>query len=232
MKSDMNHPAADRLEAFVEGVLDPADRAVLESHLLGCPECQTAVEEWRALFSALEGLPQYEPGPGFADAVMARVRAVAPARAPALNLQVAQAALQKQAARAGAALDRVLPKTTFGWAMTAAFLALPFLLGALLVSWLMSHSYVTPTTLWAFLSEQAVAGVRSFGSTVATAVMQTGAAEWLLVQGTEFVMRAGAAGVGMLIAATGALTMLSIWILYRNLFRTPRRDTHYATYSF
>jgi hypothetical protein len=230
MMSDVNHPTADRLEAFVEGSLSAADGAVLESHLQGCPVCQTAVDEWRALFAALEGLPNFEPADGFAERVMARVRLHR--SAPAWKLAVAQASLQKQAARAGALLDRILPKTTFGWAMATAFLALPFLLGAALVAWVMSRSYITPVSLWAFFSDQAVEGARSVGGAAVSAALQTEVAAWFMAQATSVLGTSGITGLGVIIAMAGVATMLSIWVLYRNLFRTPTRESNYASYSF
>jgi hypothetical protein len=240
MKSNMDHPPAERLEAFVEGLLDAGDRVVVESHLLGCADCQTAVEEWRTLFAALAGLPEFEPTQGFADRVMTRVR-VAPRRVPARSLgerlsgwnwSAAQAAFSGAAGRAGGALGRIMPRTTFGWAMATAFVSLPFVLGAAAMGWLVSRSYVTPESLWLFASTQAVDGMRALGGTAVSTAMQTDVAAWLVSQGSALLETAGITGVGVLAAAAGVTTVLSIWVLYRNLFRTPTRESNYASYSF
>jgi anti-sigma factor RsiW len=222
--TEIFHPAADRLEAYVADSLDRADRVLVESHLLGCPGCQTAVEEWRALFAALDALPQLAPSAGFADHVMARVRK---SRATAW-----QFGWQQQAARAGALAARVLPKTTFGWGLATAFLALPLLAGGALVAWLMTRSYLTPQTLWAFLTTTAVDGLQGVGRTAVGALLQTDVAAWITANAAGFLSTAGMTGVGALVASAGATIMLSIWILYRNLFRTPTRESHYVTYSF
>lgn len=230
--NEMQHPTAERLEAFVEGGLDAGERAVVESHLMGCPACQTAVEEWRALFAALEGLPQFEPAPGFADRVMARVH-VAPARGrTAWSWASAQAAVTAWAGRAGTSLGRYLPKSTFGWAMATAFLSLPFVLGAAAMGWLVSRDYLTPQSLWVFATEQARTGLRTLGETAVTTALQTDVAAWLVSQAGQFMENAGLTGLGVVLAAAGVATLLSTWILYRNLFRTPARDTTYASYSF
>jgi hypothetical protein len=229
--SNTNHPTADRLEAFAEGLLEPGDLAVLESHVLGCAACQSAVEEWRALFAALEGLPQFEPAADFADRVMLKVR-VAPQASRLNSLGRIQRTLQQQLGRAGAALDRIMPKTTFGWAMATAFLALPFALGAVLVAWLMSRTYITPTSLWAFVTERGMEVARSFGDTAVATAMQTELAGWLIDQGAVFLAQAGVTGLGVVLAMAAVATMLSIWVLYRYLFRTPTRESHYASYSF
>ncbi|NLG63061.1 MAG: hypothetical protein GX539_12540 [Candidatus Cloacimonetes bacterium] len=55
---------------------------------------------------------------------------------------------------------------------------------------------------------------------------------WLVANTGEFVATTGMRGVGTLMALAGAATMLSVYVLYRNLFRTPTRESHYVTYSF
>jgi anti-sigma factor RsiW len=237
MTTNMSHPPAERLEAFVEGILDGGDRVVVESHLLGCPECRSAVEEWTALFTALAGLPQFEPAPGFTERVMAGVQLAGRAQARAARSrarywQSAQAAISAAADRAGASLGRLIPQTTFGWAMAAAFLSLPVVFAAAAMGWLVSRSYITPQSLWLFASNQAVAGVRSAGETAVATALQTDIAAWLVGQSATLLETAGFTGVGVLIAAAGATTVLSIWVLYRNLFRTPTRESNYVSYSF
>lgn len=238
MTSNLNHPPADSLEAFVEGILADGDRVVVESHLLGCAECRTAVEEWRGLFAALSGLPQFDPAPGFADRVMAgvelagaRSRSVG-ARLAGWNWDSAQAAVAAAAGRAGGTLGRIMPKTTFGWAMATAFLSLPVVLFAATMGWLVSRTYVTPESLWAWATAQAVDGMRGFGQTAVSTALQTDIAAWLVSQGAVLFDRAGVTGIGVLLAAAGITTVVSAWVLYRNLFRTPTRESNYAAYSF
>jgi anti-sigma factor RsiW len=218
--SETHHPTPDRLEAFVEGGLQRGDRVVIESHILGCPACRARVEEWRALFTALATLPRFEPSLGFADRVMAGVR-VAP-----------RAAWQQWADRAGVLVSRVAPKTNTGWTLAAAMLALPVILGGGAIAWLMSRSSVSLDALWGYTRVTLVEGVQGIGSTALSAVMQTDVAAWVVAQVGAFISTAGVTGIGAIIASAGAATMLSIWVLYRNLFRTPRRESDYALYSF
>lgn len=225
---EAHHPTAEQLEALADGALDRSDRVTVESHLLGCAGCRTAADEWRALFAALADLPQLEPSLGFADRVMADVRIAAGARWQ----HAWQAGWQQSAARAAALIERVAPKSTFGWALATAMLALPVILGGGIVAWIFSKSYLTPATLWAWTSETLVQGLQGLGQTAIAAVMQSGIAAWTVARATEFVNTAGITGLGTLAAVAGMTTMLSIWILYRNLFRTPTRETDYATYSF
>jgi anti-sigma factor RsiW len=237
MTNEIQHPAAERLEAFAEGTLAAGDRAVIEAHLPGCHHCQTAVDEWRALFAALAGLPQFDPRPGFADRVMAGVQVVparprAAAAAAAWSWQSAQAAVAAWAANAGRTAGRLLPRTTFGWAVATAFLALPFVLGAAAMSWLATRSYLTVQSLVAFATEQAVYGLRALGESAVTALLRTDVATWIIAQAGHFLQTAGLTGVGVLLAAAGAATITSAWVLYRYLFRSPARDASYVSYSF
>lgn len=217
----MQHLTAERLEAYVEGLLDRGDRVVIESHLVGCPRCQQELDEWLALFAALSDLPELEPSPNFADRVMAHVR-VSPRQA-----------WQQHAARASAALARVLPRTTFGWGLATAFLALPILLGGGVVLWLASKSYLTPQSVWAFFSGQLADGVRAVAAAAMSRMLETDIAAWLVARSGALFAATGASGVGLIATVAALTTMLSIWVLYRNLFRTPSRNTNnYALFSF
>lgn len=218
--SSTQHPPADRLESFVEGTLQAGDRVVIESHLLGCPDCRIQVEEWRGLFAALATLPQFEPSLGFAERVMAGVR-VSP-----------RAAWQEWADRATALVARVAPKSNWGWSMAVALLALPVILGGSAIAWLISKSYISPEALWSYTRDSAVEGLQGVGSTVMSAILQTDIAAWLVARGSAFISSAGMSGVGVVLATAGAITLVSIWVLYRNLFRAPSRESDYALYSF
>ncbi|MBR9990422.1 MAG: zf-HC2 domain-containing protein [Gemmatimonadetes bacterium] len=217
--NEHNHPAADRLEAFVEGTLQDGDRAVLESHLLTCPACQTQVEEWRGLFSALSSLPQFDPSVGFANRVMEHVR-IAP-----------RAAWQEWTDRAGALAARIAPKTNYGWSLAVAFLALPILLGGSAIAWLVSKSYITTDALMGYTRDSIIEGLQGVGSTVITFVMQTELTAWVVANIGAVISTAGVTGLGAMLAGAGSLTVLSTWVLYRNLFRSPSRESDYALYS-
>jgi len=247
--SEMKHPTAEHLEEFVEGALPVRERVVVELHLPGCPSCQTQVEELRALFGALSGLARFEPTVGFVDRVIVihalenleefapsavfSDRVMASVKVPQSARQSDwQSAWKKQSARAGALISHVSPKSSFGWAMATVMLAVPMLLGGGTVAWLLSRSYVTSSGLWAMTTNWIIEGLQGVGTTVVGGVMRTDLAVWTAANITEFMARAGFSGLG-LVAATGAATiMLSSWILYKNLFRTPSREAHYVSYSF
>jgi anti-sigma factor RsiW len=229
--SSTYHPTEDRLEAFVEGSLDQAERVVVESHLLGCAVCQVQVEEWRALFAALSDLPQLEPAAGFADRVMAGVR-VAPLARRQPGAQRSWTWLYRQAAAVAGSAGRLLPQTTRGWAVAAGALAVPVAVSAVLVAWLASTAYLTPQAAWAFVTTQAAEALRAAAAAAVTTMLQTDVAAWLVAAIGNVIENAGAAGIGALFATASGATMLSVWVLYRYLFRTPARETHHVTYSF
>lgn len=73
----INHLTADDLDAFHSASLSVAAR----EHLDECAECRTLIRQDQALLDALATLPAFEPSPGFANRVMARVALPRPALA-------------------------------------------------------------------------------------------------------------------------------------------------------
>ena len=137
MREAGQHPTTESLESYAEGILSAADRAVVASHLMGCSRCEGEVEDWRALFQALSSLPRFSPALGFANRVMTHVRIPEPWHA-----------------RATGWIERLLPKSTYGWAVAVVILALPVVAGGSLLAWLLSKSYVTAHGLWVFATDR------------------------------------------------------------------------------
>ena len=57
------HDELELLSAFLDGELDAADRARVEAHLPGCPECGATLDALRATVADLKTLPVPEPTP-------------------------------------------------------------------------------------------------------------------------------------------------------------------------
>jgi len=55
----------DVLNAFLDGRLDPTERAAAADHLAGCAACRGELAELRATVALLRGLPQYAPRRSF-----------------------------------------------------------------------------------------------------------------------------------------------------------------------
>lgn len=74
----------NKLIEYLDGRARPSDRRAVEEHLSGCAACRTRAEEFRAVFSALDDLPELSPSPSF-DATLRAAIAVEPARRPFWN---------------------------------------------------------------------------------------------------------------------------------------------------
>lgn len=208
------HPNAERLHGYVEETLDAAERASVETHVSGCHECRTEVAELRSLFEVLSTVPELEPGPGFADRVMTKVRV----RRPAF-------------AGAGAWVERVTPQTTHGWAAAAAVLALPVIGTTVLVAWLMSQPGVTAQGLWTLTSGLAGEALSSGWQWAWTRFAGTTLAAWLS-QAVELAGSVGRGEIGLAIVLFATLTAGSLYVLYQNLFRPQARRSQHASYVF
>lgn len=210
------HPTDQRLEAFCDGSLTKGERAGIESHLTGCSRCRGEVEDWRTLFVALSGLPHLAPTPGFALRVMAHVTIPRPWHV-----------------RANALAARILPHTTPGWAFAVLLLAIPALAAGSLAFWLLSKSYLTAAGLWAFATDRFALGANRLVSGAFSAAIETDVMAWLVQSMGTFLDAAGLRGLGAVAVGGASLTLLSIWVLYRNLSRTtPSRGTGHVTFSF
>ncbi len=209
------HPTDQKLEAFCEGTLPSGERSGLESHLVACPRCRNEVEDWRSLFVTLSTLPQFSPAPGFVGRVMAHIRIPRP-----------------WYQRAGALAARLVPRTTPGWAFAVALLAIPALLAGGLAFWLLTRSYLSAATLWAFAYDSFLGTIGRWATGVIALVLQTDIMAWLVRAVGGFLTAAGLRGLGTVAAGTALLTLISIWVLYRYLIRTPTRGSTYVTYSF
>lgn len=72
------HLSAERLQAFLDGLLSEGERNGVEEHLASCARCTAELDGWRTLFEGLEDLPTLAPQSGFADRVMTGVHAPEP----------------------------------------------------------------------------------------------------------------------------------------------------------
>ena len=215
MRQETQHPQDERLEAYSDGSLPGNERAVIGSHVRKCIRCQGEVDDWRALFTSLAALPLLSPSPGFANRVMAHV-----------SVQ------QAWHARTAAALARFVPRTTGGLFVAVAMLAIPALAAGTLMVWLLSRSYLTGYRLWVFATDQFAAGTNQVASGAVSRLLQTDIAVWLATTMTALL---GSTGLRAMTWVAGGLSfaiVASIWVLYRNLFRTPNRGSTYVSFTF
>jgi hypothetical protein len=210
----MLHPAAERLDALVEGNLAGAERLVVESHLVGCSRCQTEVEELRALFSALARLQHFDPAPGFVNRVMSQVRLPEP-----------------WWTRAGQMLGQLAPRTSRGWAFASAMFALPLVGIGSVMLWLLSKPYISGDGLVAFTTAQAGTRISAVWQNVLGGLIKNDITLFF-ARSLEAMANSGFAGAGSAAALFAGLSILSVYVLYQNLFRSPARSSDYVSYSF
>jgi len=65
----------NKIMGYVDGRLKESERLEMEKHLSSCGACQLRVNEFRAVSSLLDEVPQIEPSPAFDVRVRARVAA-------------------------------------------------------------------------------------------------------------------------------------------------------------
>lgn len=215
MNQKTEHPTAEQLGEYAVGRLDTAGNAGVEQHLAACQSCRAGVAEWQVLYRGIEALPHFEPAPGFALRVMAKVRVPRPWHERATEF-----------------ISGWLPHTTRGWAAAAAILALPVLAGGSMVAWLLSKSYVTTQGLWTFATGQVSNAATGVLSGALDRLVQSNAVAWLAAGLDSVLATAGMRGIGLLAGLGAVLIVASVWVLYRNLIRTPHRDSDYVTYCF
>lgn len=207
----MLHPTPDLLESYVEGALDDSERVVIESHLVMCTRCQAEVDEWKALFTALSSLPRFAPSPGFADRVMAGVMVKRPFSVRVLEL-----------------LRRLIPTGTVGWLLVTAVLALPVVVTGGLLTWLLSRPGITPLTLWLFVRDRVSDGIMSLAGRASASLLENSTAQLVWEFFQRVVAGADSARLGAAAAMFAVMTVVALWILYDNLFRTSTREKHHV----
>jgi len=62
-----------KLVEYLDGRARPADRRAVEEHFAGCTSCQSRAEEFRALWSTLDDLPEIIPSREFDASLRARI---------------------------------------------------------------------------------------------------------------------------------------------------------------
>lgn len=211
MTESMGHPETERLQELAAGRMDASDAAVVESHLSACERCRDEVEEWSAIFGLLSSTTDFAPSSGFAERVMTRVDVRVP-----LSVRIS------------ALVDRVLPRSTRGWTLAAAFMALPALIYLGAFAWLASRPWFSTGWLLTAARDGLIGGMTGAFS----AAWDWTASRPLVQSALQTLAAAGTETIGLGLAVFGTATVVSAWVLYRHLIRTPSRDSGYATFAF
>src|SRR5687767_15543313 len=73
----MHHTWNDRLSEYLDGELEPRERAAIETHLAGCVECRTDLADLRAVVARAQSLTDTAPIANLWPGVEARIDAPA-----------------------------------------------------------------------------------------------------------------------------------------------------------
>jgi hypothetical protein len=129
-------------------------------------------------------------------------------------------------------VQRYAPRTSRGWALAAACLALPLTLFGVFATWLLSKPYMTPSNVFAFTVHRGEEFLDSVAQGAFSQVMQTDVALFVVRQ-VDAITTAGAGAAGALLAGIAVTMVVSVYILYQNLFRAnAHKNDSYASYSF
>ena len=63
----------ERLSAYQDGELKPAEREGITAHLQGCQACRETYEELEKVWQSLGDLPEIQPAPGFYAGLLRRI---------------------------------------------------------------------------------------------------------------------------------------------------------------
>jgi anti-sigma factor RsiW len=199
------HPAPERLQDFLEGLLPRADALGVEGHLHACRECRSEVEGWQGLLTHLGALPAFGPSPDFSERVMAHVR-----------VQLALVAAKPSfAERMQLLLGSVTPRTKKRVAALAGAGLTPAVTLGLLAYTVFSHPLVTLGNLFSFAWLE---GSERLGSVSSGLVARTTESETLfrLYQTLEIVLGSPATAA-LAITGLAGLTFMAMWVFYRNV---------------
>jgi anti-sigma factor RsiW len=214
------HLGPERLQDYVDGVLPEPQMARIETHLDGCGACRTEAATWKELVRRIETLPELAPSAGFAQRVMAHVRIGQLVREP-----VAVSTRDRVLAWAGG----LVPRTQKAWAVISGVAVTPATVVALLAYAVFSNPAVTPGYLASFLWWK-VSGAATAVAGLAADTLFENAIMFYAYSALEAL--AGAPVLGAMVTVSlAAATSVSGWVLYRNLFPTPKVDGQYATAS-
>lgn len=235
----VEHLSPGRLQDYVEGILPQGQMARVRSHLEECGRCRRQEAAWQSVFQELGTLPRVEPSPGFARSVMDRVEVpvASPARARPSPWDRAVAGIagwlhdvRPAAAHALAMARKLRPRTRRAWALVGSALAAPGVVMAAAALYVATNPLLSVTNLSTFLwwrvSEATVALTRSTASALLESSVATrGYALLEPVVGSPSL----AAGTA---AALCVLTVVSLYVLYRNLIATRPVERRYVHFSF
>ena len=210
------HVPSERLQEFLEGLLPRGEALAVEGHLHACRNCREEVAGWRSFLEGLNQLPSLTPSTDFSERVMAHVRVQLAAvsarptvkeRLQLLGRSVSPETRKRVAALAGAALT---PAVTL----------------ALVAYTVFSHPLVTVGNLASFLWLEGSDLLGRWGGGLMERL--TGSATAFRAWSTLDALAGSPAAAALAVTGLCALTLLAVWVLYRNVIAVQPVESRYA----
>lgn len=229
-------PEANVFAAFLDEGLTARQARALTALVAEDSEAAAALDDWKRLFAELESLPALAPAEGFADRVVARARllerrrAARPKPVPAGSPRPAGIGGLRAAARgwelATAWVGARWPTPGDRFAVTSGMAVGPVAAFLVILHTLSGNPLLTTSNLTSFLRTRIGGAV----SEMSHAVSSNPAAEAALgrVSGLVGTWDPGNPVFAAGLIGFGALTLLSAWILYANVFKVPRMEGRHA----
>ena len=210
------HLTGEAIQEFLDGVLPRPAALTVEEHLHGCRACREEVDDWRAVMVQLDDVPHLAPSPDFGERVMAHVRVQS-------ALAVAQPTLRE---RVASWIEALSPRTRRRMAGLAGAAVTPVATLALVAWVVFSHPLVTVGNLLSFVSLEA----QDVGAATVDAVLGMTLESGLLYRAWDLLQTAGSAPGAVALGFTmfSAVTLVAVWVLYKNLITTSSVDLRYG----
>ena len=231
-------PLPNVFAAFLDEGLTARQARALTEFVARDAEAADALKGWKRLFGALESLPGFQPAEGFADGVMARLGAIEEQRAEQLKVAPAR--------RRRWPVIGVLPAAVRGWELAAAWIDArwptprdrfaatsgmavgPVAAFLVTLHMLSGNPLLTTANVANFVRTRVGGAVSRLGDIVSGHPLANSAMGRVSGLMDTWTLTSTALVTGLIVC--GALTLLSAWILYRNVVKVPQSDSRHVSF--
>lgn len=230
-------PMSNVFAAFLDEGLTARQARALAAFVARDREAAAALAGWERLFGKLGTLPGFEPSEGFADRVMARLSVQA--QQQGARPEVARAGSRRLASIAGlpavarywelatAWIDARWPTPRDRFAVTSGMAVGPVAVFFVTFHMLSGNPLLTTSNVASFLRTRVGGAASQLADAVSgnpTATYAMGRVSGLL---DTWTLSGPTLAAGLILF--GALTLLSAWILYRNVVKLSRSENRYVS---
>ena len=232
-----SRPVSNVFAAFLDEGLTARQARALDVLVASDPEAAAAMAGWKRLFGELKSLPVLQPSEGFADRVMARVGAMErkrvarpeAARAPGRGLAripgLAVAARLRELATAWIDANWPTPRDRF--AVTSGVAVGPVAVFLVTLHMLSGNPLLTTSNVASFLRTKVGGAVSLVVDTISANPVANAAMGRISGFTDAWAVTTPALTAGVVLFC--ALTLLSAWILYRNVVKVSISENRHVS---